>query len=286
MRDEQNSTKALLLATIFTALCPLLTSPASASTESKPAATPMRAPTVHFNAATADHGPTVVVVYENTLARKPVAARPATWSGMQCVPYARNVSGIQVTGNAWQWWNNAAGTYARGHVPEKGSVLAFRSNYRMRLGHVAVVSKVINSREILVDHANWTSGMVMRGVAVVDVSEANNWSAVRVILGRSSDFGSVYPTYGFIYNRPDTGVMETQNQPPAPTPVLNPVPSDLRPNAERPWHTYEEVADAPAPRKARKGHLNLTVAPTQPIAAPAGGQLVGQIYPAGTTDRK
>src|SRR4051794_106547 len=29
--------------------------------------------------------------------------------GISCVPYARQVSGIMVTGNAWQWWNNAAG---------------------------------------------------------------------------------------------------------------------------------------------------------------------------------
>ena len=47
-------------------------------------------------------------------------------------------------------------------------------------------------------------GGVSHGVAVVDVSEANNWSAVRVQLGHGGDFGSVYPTYGFIYNRPDS----------------------------------------------------------------------------------
>ena len=103
------------------------------------------------------------------------------------------------------------GRYARGSVPEAGSVLNFRANGRMRLGHVAVVTRVVNAREIMVDHANWPGGGgrggVSHDVAVVDVSEANNWSAVRVEMGRGGEFGSIYPTYGFIYNRPDTGLM-------------------------------------------------------------------------------
>jgi surface antigen len=284
MRDEHSSTKALIMGSILAVCCPLITSQAVASPSTDSKGTP-RAPTVQFNAATNGHGPTVVVVYQNASARPLPVARQTAWaSGLQCVPYARNVSGIQVSGNAWQWWDNAAGTYARGRVPEKGSVLAFRSNFRMRLGHVAVVSRVINSREILVDHANWNSGAVMRGVAVVDVSEANNWSAVRVVLGRSNEFGSVYPTYGFIYNRPDNGVLVAQTSPPAPTPVLNPVPSDLRPTAERPWHTYEEVADAPSPRRGRNARLDLTT--PQSRMTGGSGQVVGQILPVGATDRK
>jgi surface antigen len=171
--------------------------------------------------------------------------------GISCVPYAREVSGIMVPGNAWQWWSNAAGQYARGDQPEAGSVLNFRANSRMPLGHVAVVSKVINAREIVVDQANWGGygmrGSVSHNVAIVDVSEANNWSAVRVALGgRSGQFGSVYPTYGFIYNRPDSGMVTASVNRPAPQAPINPVPSDLRPAAERPWHTVEEVAESPA----------------------------------------
>jgi hypothetical protein len=84
----------------------------------------------------------------------------------------------------------------------------------------------------------------------VDVSEANDWTAVRVELGRDGTFGSVYPTYGFIYNRPDTGMVVASVARPTPQPDINPVPSDLRPKAERPWHTVEEVAEAPAnPRR-------------------------------------
>jgi surface antigen len=174
------------------------------------------------------------------------------------VPFARNDSGISVPGNAWEWWDNAAGVYARGSVPEPGSVLTFRSNGRMRLGHVAVVSRVINAREVEVDHANWWGpgmyGGVARNIPVVDVSEANDWSAVRVGLGESGQFGSVYPTYGFIYDRPDTGVMVASHTAPAPQPQLNPAPNDLRPAAERGDDAYDEVAEAPiAPRRVRHG---------------------------------
>jgi hypothetical protein len=130
-------------------------------------------------------------------------------------------------------------------------VLNFRANGRMHLGHVAVVTQVVNAREVIVDQANWPSGMAGYGgvshhVTVVDVSEANNWSAVRVELGHEGQFGSIYPTYGFIYNRPDTGAVMASVARPAPQPVINRVPSDLRPVAERPWHTVEEVAELPS----------------------------------------
>lgn len=180
--------------------------------------------------------------------------------GISCVPYAREVSGIEVAGNAWQWWDNAEGLYARGDAPEAGSVLNFRANGRMRLGHVAVVSRVVNAREVMVDHANWpgggSSGGVSHDVTVVDVSEANNWSAVRVELGRGGEFGSIYPTYGFIYNRPDNGQIVARVTRPAPLTAMNRVPTDLRPVAERPWHTVEEVAEAPATSTRR---IDLTV---------------------------
>jgi surface antigen len=179
--------------------------------------------------------------------------------GMSCVPFARSDSGIDLTGNAWEWWGHAAGVYARGSVPEPGSVLAFRSNPHMRLGHVAVVSRIINRREIDIDQANWWSvgmrGGVSRDVPVVDVSEANDWTAVRVGLGASDKYGSVYPTYGFIYDRPDTGVITAAVTAPAPEPQLNPAPRDLRPAVERPWKTYEEVAEAPETAPGQKPAL-------------------------------
>jgi surface antigen len=194
------------------------------------------------------------------------AAAYSRAGGISCVPFARSDSGISVAGNAWQWWENAAGLYARGSVPEAGSVLTFRSNGRMRLGHVAVVSRVINPREIQIDHANWWGGTVTRNIPVVDVSEANDWTAVRVGLGRGGEFGSVYPTYGFIYDRPDTGKMVAANHVPAPQADLNPAPSDLRSTTERGWQAYEEVAEAPAGSQHHKQFVR--------VAAPHRRQIV------------
>jgi surface antigen len=179
--------------------------------------------------------------------------------GISCVPYARSVTGMNVSGNAWQWWGNAEGSYARGQMPEAGSVLAFRNNMRMPMGHVAVVSRVESPRVVTIDHANWPvggrRGAVSRGVAVVDVSERNDWSAVRVSLGGGADFGSIYPTHGFIYNRPDTsGTIRVTNRAPAPMLALNSPPRDLRSGADRSNaaryadRAYVEVAEAPAAR--------------------------------------
>jgi len=137
------------------------------------------------------------------------ASRPQP--GISCVPYARMVTGMEVRGNGRDWWHNAAGRYARGSRPELGSVLAFPASGRMRMGHVAVVSRVINARHIEIDHANWGGpgirrGSVMRGVSVIDVSADNSWTEVRVQVGHDSSLhGRSYPTYGFIHNRPDMG---------------------------------------------------------------------------------
>jgi len=133
-------------------------------------------------------------------------------STLQCVPFARAASGIELKGNAANWWDAAGGVYARGQAPEVGSVLNFRATRGMRLGHVAVVTHVVSSREVEIDHANWagpgaSKGGVSRGMSVIDVSPDNSWSQVRVSLGGGDGkYGSVYPTYGFIYDRPDDGV--------------------------------------------------------------------------------
>jgi hypothetical protein len=93
-------------------------------------------------------------------------------------------------------------------------------------------------------------------------------------LGRTGDFGSVYPTYGFIYDRADNGVTVASASAPAPQPTLNPAPRDLRPVAERPWQTFEEVAQAPA-------------VPAQQVeAAATDPQQVSQAMSIGAIDRK
>ncbi len=133
--------------------------------------------------------------------------------GLQCVPFARAASGIELKGNAANWWDAAEGIYDRGARPESGSVLNFRAIGRMHLGHVAVVTAVLDSRQIEIEHANWAGsgaakGGISHNIPVIDVSAENDWSAVRVGLGHTGEYGSVYPTYGFIYDRPDRGTME------------------------------------------------------------------------------
>lgn len=120
---------------------------------------------------------------------------------LQCVTYARQVSGVQLSGNAGAWWDRAQGVYARGHQPQAGAVLAFRPSPSMPAGHVAVVSKVLNDREVLLDHANWSyRGAVETGVLAVDVSPEGDWSDVRVWYGPSGKLGTRgNAAYGFIY---------------------------------------------------------------------------------------
>jgi hypothetical protein len=265
MRAAVMGPKAWLLSSALMFASPLMAEPASAAPQVREGTAVARYAqhyTAHPVAMHAKLASGLLVSRAMHLASK---RGPSRSYGISCVPYARQVSGIEVAGNAWQWWDNAVGVYARGDRPEPGSVLNFRPNFRMHLGHVAVVTRVVNAREVMVDHANWPSGGggggISHNVAVVDVSEANNWSAVRVELGRDGTFGSVYPTYGFIYPRPDTGTMIASIARPAPQRDINPVPSDLRPAAERPWRTMEEVAESPAGRGRIDLSLPMTMGP-------------------------
>ena len=123
----------------------------------------------------------------------------------QCVPFARLMSGIQLFGDAWTWWSQAAGKYETGFTPKSGAVLCFKPQGAMRLGHVAVVSQVLTDRVIQVTHANWSimngaRGQVEKDVTVVDVSPDSNWGQVKVWYDPIRDLGTtIYPTYGFIY---------------------------------------------------------------------------------------
>ena len=127
---------------------------------------------------------------------------------LQCVPYAREESGIVLKGDAWTWWASASGQYDRGQTPRLGAVLVFKKHGSMSHGHVAVVANVVNSRKLMVDHANWAPsrghgrGQVTRMVMVTDVSPHNDWTQVRVWNDNASEMGQkVYPTFGFIYAR-------------------------------------------------------------------------------------
>ena len=124
---------------------------------------------------------------------------------LQCVPYARQVTGIQIRGDAWTWWDQADGRYARGFRPRVGAVMALRPHGNSHLGHVAAVSRIVDERTILIRHANWSPingrrGQIEDNVKVIDVSPANDWSEVRVWYAPIQAIGgSVWPVQGFIY---------------------------------------------------------------------------------------
>ena len=120
----------------------------------------------------------------------------------QCAPYAREISGIDIHGNANTWWSQAAGKYERGKSPKVGAVLAFQATGRMRVGHVATVAKVVSDHEVLLTHANWSRpGQIEYNVRAVDVSAAGDWSQVKVWYAPQGGLGtSIYPVNGFIYS--------------------------------------------------------------------------------------
>lgn len=184
------------------------------------------------------------------LAAIPVPAAQKQW---ECVPIARALSGIQIRGDAHTWWGQAAGKYKRGNEPKRGAVLAFKPHGAMDLGHVAAVSRVIDDRTLLVTHSNWSRingrrGYIERDVRVVDVSDKNDWSRVRVWFAPTQDLGTTaWPTHGFIYPEgkapmrlPEDAV--AINAPvravPAPAPAE---PSRLEPRASAPKLGYASV---------------------------------------------
>lgn len=145
-----------------------------------------------------------------TLAGTSVALAPApataqSSSYLQCVPYARELSGVEIYGDARTWWDQADGKYARGRRPVQGAVMVFKPHRNMRLGHIAYVSKVVDSRKVLLTHANWSEingrrGQIERNVPAIDVSPSNDWSEVRVWYDPIQGPGRTHwPLAGFIY---------------------------------------------------------------------------------------
>lgn len=123
---------------------------------------------------------------------------------MQCVPYARQVSGIQLYGDAHTWWDKAYPRYHRGNRPQIGSVLVLSRTPRMTHGHVAVVKKIVSNREIDVTHSNWGDDFISRRVVyesarVADISPRNDWTQVKFWNYDKNCFGFPYAAKGFIY---------------------------------------------------------------------------------------
>ena len=100
---------------------------------------------------------------------------------MECVPYARARSGLALYGDAGTWWDKAEGRYAKRQTPQLGAVIVLTGYAGPGRGHVGVVSAMVSSREIRLDHANWLDdGAIYIDDPVADVSPDNDWSEVRV----------------------------------------------------------------------------------------------------------
>jgi len=124
------------------------------------------------------------------------AGAPSAIGGthLQCVPYARAHSNIDIHGDAYTWWDKAAGVYARGDTPIEGSVMVMVNYGGSHRAHVAVVRRVVSAR------ANWLNdGAIYVNDPVKDVSPDNDWSQVKVWNIRTGSWGvKVYAVRGFI----------------------------------------------------------------------------------------
>jgi len=128
------------------------------------------------------------------------ASIPAPAAAMQCAAYARLHSDIKIFGDASTWWNQAVGKYMRGATPATGAVMVLHGYASSNHGHVAIVRRVVSSREIRIDHANWLNdGSIYLNDPVLDVSDANDWSAIRVWNIKTGGWGAkIYPVQGFL----------------------------------------------------------------------------------------
>lgn len=178
---------------------------------------------------------------------------------LQCVPYARELSGVQIYGDAHTWWQQAAGKYKRGNAPRVGAVMAFQPHRNMSLGHVAAVSRIIDSRTVLLSHSNWSPidgrrGQIEKNVKAIDVSPNNDWSEVRVWYHPIQALGkTAWPVHGFIYNERGDGRRDF-----APTRVAraaSAAPTDVAPARTRSSSAFLNAfakLDAPAAAAATR----------------------------------
>lgn len=159
-------------------------------------------------------------------AYEPTARVTNSRARLQCVPFARRESGVEIYGNANTWWRQARDRYETAQMPQEQAVLVLEGYNTTSRGHVAVVKEVVSPRLIIVDHANWLNrGEITRDVPVMDVSEAGDWSEVRVwhVPGRHWG-GRTYNVQGFILN-----ILADAAQPAANTEIAHSEPASAVP---------------------------------------------------------
>jgi surface antigen len=129
----------------------------------------------------------------------PNVAASSRHPGITCAPFARELSGIALYGDADTWWAAAAGRYGRSAQPQIGAVLVMHRSSRLPSGHVAVVSRVLAPRQVLVIQANWVPEEVTEDQLAIDVSPHNDWTEVRMWWPPTDRLGGhTYVAYGFI----------------------------------------------------------------------------------------
>ncbi len=120
---------------------------------------------------------------------------------IQCVPFARAHSGIDIRGDAYTWWDQArAAHYPTSSNPSTGAVMVLAGYSTPEHAHVAVVRRIVSSREIRIDHANWlNNGAIFMDDPVADVSPDNDWTRVLVWNVQTHAWGThTYNVTGFI----------------------------------------------------------------------------------------
>ncbi|MCC6919819.1 MAG: CHAP domain-containing protein [Alphaproteobacteria bacterium] len=188
---------------------------------------------------------------------------------LQCVPFARERSGVAIRGNANTWWKQAAGQFVRVKAPAVGSVIVMQT----RRGHVGVVTKVVDSRTIVIDHSNWFSnGQIYLDQPVMDVSANNDWSKVVVWNGPRASYGKrALGVSGFIVPASARGNSTVYAS-------LADVPATLAGNvqyAEAVVRTPAKAAPAAVPVKAAPVLVAATEAPVaKPVAKPAAAPVL------------
>lgn len=131
--------------------------------------------------------------------RTPTPRPAAPNAVLQCAPYARAHSRIKIFGDAYTWWDQAKGRYARRLVPTPGAVMVLYQYAGPNRAHVAVVRSV-GRHELRIDHANWLNdGDIFLDDPVRDASGDRSWGAVNVFNMRTGHWGTrQYAVQGFI----------------------------------------------------------------------------------------
>ena len=197
--------------------------------------------------------------------------------GLQCVPFARALTGVEIRGDAHSWWDQAEGRYERGSRPKVGAVMTFIPHGNMRLGHVAAVRRIIDKRTLLISHANWSTiggvrGHIEEDVRVIDVSEENDWSRVRVWHTPNGALGTTeWPLHGFIY--PDRPRKEAEARK-ALAAVLAVTPRPASPTLAATMTPRGSTNPAPNQKAAAR---NAIAPPTRPMGFALSSGLLAEI---------